>query len=887
MLDTNFDPKTAEARLYEAWEKSGAFSPRKEGAPFAIVIPPPNITGSLHLGHALNATLQDILARFERMRGRAVLWQPGTDHAGIATQIVVERQLAEAGGNVDRRALGREEFVKRVWAWKEESGGTITRQLRRMGASCDWRRERFTMDEGLSRAVNRVFVQLYRDGLLYKDKRLVNWDPKLQTAVSDLEVENIEIKGKLWRIKYPLALEPDRFVVVATTRPETMLGDAAVAVHPGDERYAALIGQRLILPLAEREIPIIADEYADPEKGSGAVKITPAHDFNDFEVGKRHGLTPIEVIDRAARMAGDIPERFRGLDRFKARDAVLAELEERGLLDGAEDIVHAVPHDEKTKTVILEPMLTEQWYVNAAKLAEPAIKAVEDGRTRFTPENFANTYFHWMRNIQPWCVSRQLWWGHQIPAWYASDGRIFVAEHEAAALLAAEEHYGAPTPLTRDEDVLDTWFSSALWPFSTLGWPDQTPELKRFYPTTVLVTMYDIIFFWVARMMMMGLHFMQEVPFADVLIHARVVDEKGQKMSKTKGNVVDPLMLIDDFGADALRLTLAMKAAPGKDVRMGKGVVEGYRNFGTKLWNAARFCQMNECTLWDDFDPHSPKHDINRWIIGELATTAAAVTRELEAYRFNEAAGALYRFIWNVFCDWYIELVKPLLAGDDAVLLAETRATAAWVLENAIRLLHPFMPFITEELWGRLGEFGPKRERMLIVEAWPEIPETLVDSAAKTEIEWVVRLVSETRSLRGELNVPAGARIPLLLIGASKESELRLQRHQDLIDRLARLDYSTCAQAAPAGAVTFVLDEASVALPLEGVVDFAAEAERLGKELKKLDGEIARIEAKLANAEFVRKAPEDVVEEQRERHAEAQAAQRKLAAARGRLQAVG
>jgi valyl-tRNA synthetase len=787
------------------------------------------------------------------------------------------------------------------------------------------------MDEGLSRAVLKVFVQLYKEGLIYKDKRLVNWDPKLQTAVSDLEVENIEVKGKLWRIKYPLA-DGGGEIVVATTRPETMLGDVAVAVHPDDDRYKAFVGKQVKLPLTDRTIPVIADTYADPEKGSGAVKITPAHDFNDFEVGKRHGLTPIEIIDREARMSGAIPDRFRGLDRFKARDAILAELEQDGLLDGAEDITHAVPHDEKTKLVVLEPMLTEQWYVNAKKLAEPAIAAVETGKTKFTPENFANTYFHWMRNIQPWCVSRQLWWGHQIPAWYfLKDARAqerlvdltavnaqfsgkapdlsqfdcVVAETEKEALAEIQKKYpdlklelvnGAGAALMewqqrgavgvwRDEDVLDTWFSSALWAFSTLGWPDQTPELKKFYPTSVLVTMYDIIFFWVARMMMMGLHFMKDVPFHNVLIHARVVDEKGAKMSKTKGNVVDPLVLIDEYGADALRLTLAMKAAPGKDVRMGRGVVESYRNFGTKLWNAARFSQMNECANWTPFDPTTAKQVVNRWIIGELTKTTQIVTRELEAYRFNEAAGALYKFVWNVFCDWYIELIKPLLAGDDEAGLAETRATAAWALEQIVRLLHPFMPFITEELWTRLGEFGPKREKMLINENWPNLPASLIDEKAGAEIDWLIELISETRSARAELNVPAGAKIPLLLIGASDVNAHRLERHQDLIDRLARLDYSTTADTPPKGAVTFVLGEATVALPLEGVVDFRAEADRLAKEIKRLAGDIAKIDGKLANEAFTAKAPPEVVEEQRERRAEAEASRAKLENALGRIRA--
>jgi valyl-tRNA synthetase len=905
MLDTNFDPKAVESDLYKRWEAFGAFKPNpkaKNGA-FSIVIPPPNVTGSLHIGHALNNTLQDILARFERMRGKSVLWQPGTDHAGIATQMVVERQLAEQG-NVGRRELGREEFLKRVWAWKETSGGTILNQLRRLGASCDWSRERFTMDEGLSAAVRKVFVQLYREGLIYKDKRLVNWDPHFETAVSDLEVENREVAGHFWHFKYPLEngetyqfpiahdeagkpteWETRNYIAIATTRPETMLGDGAVAVHPSDARYAGIVGKRVLLPLADRYIPIITDEYPDPEFGSGAVKITGAHDFNDYKVARAHDLPLYVLMDTKGRMADadHVPKKYRGLDRFEARKQVVADIEELGLLDRVEDKKISQPFGDRSG-VVIEPMLTEQWYVNAAELAKPAIEAVETGKTKFTPENFSNTYFHWMRNIQPWCVSRQLWWGHQIPAWYGHDGKVFVAESEAAAILAAEEHYGKRTMLARDEDVLDTWFSSALWPFSTMGWPENAPELKKFYPTTVLVTMYDIIFFWVARMMMMGIHFMKEVPFKDVLIHARVVDEKGQKMSKSKGNVIDPLVLIDEYGADALRLTMAMKAAPGKDVRMGKGVVEGYRNFGTKLWNAARFCQMNECVNWTPFDPTSPKQTVNKWIIGELARTNEIVTRELEAFRFHEAAGAMYRFVWNVFCDWYIELIKPLLSGDDEAALAETRATAAYVLEQTVRLLHPFMPFITEELWQRLGEFGPKREKMLIVEDWPELPQTLIDEKAAAEISWVIDLISETRSMRAELNVPAGAKIALLLIGEG-EGAKRLERHQEVIDRLARLDYSCTADAPPAGAVTFVHGDATIALPLEGLIDFKAEAVRLAKELKRLDGEIAKIDGKLANVEFMKKAPDDVVAEQRERRADYEAAKAKLAAALERIKA--
>jgi valyl-tRNA synthetase len=699
MLDKTFHPGEVETRLYAQWEDSGAFragsKPGVRG--FAIVIPPPNVTGSLHIGHALNNTLQDALARFERMRGKNVLWQPGTDHAGIATQLVVERELAKR--QMSRVKMGREKFLEEVWRWKEESGGTIVRQLRRLGASCDWSRERFTMDEGLSRAVLKVFVALHKQRLIYKDKRLVNWDPRLQTAISDLEVENIEVKGKLWHIKYPIEGAEGQFIAVATTRPETMLGDVAVAVHPGDERYASLVGKRAVLPLANRLIPIIADEYSDPEKGTGAVKITPAHDFNDFDVGKRHGLAPLNILTKEGALNGSVPEPYRGLDRFEARKRIVADLDALGLIEKSEDIVHAVPHDEKTKTVVLEPYLTEQWYLNVTSLAEKAIRAVEEGRTRFVPEHWANVYYNWMHNIQPWCISRQLWWGHQIPAWYGPDGEIFVEETEKEARAAAAKHYRREVALRRDDDVLDTWFSSALWPFSTLGWPDKTPELKRYYPTSVLVTGFDIIFFWVARMMMMGIHFMDDVPFRDVFIHTRVLDEKGQKMSKTKGNVVDPLDIIDEYGADALRFALAIAAGQGRDIRLGINRVETCRNFGTKLWNAARFCEMNECVRKREFDPVTVELTVNKWIVAETARTVSEVTAALEAYRFNEAAGAAYHFVWDVFCDWYVEFIKPVLNGNDEAGKAETRDAAAWVLDRILQLLHPFMPFITEELW--------------------------------------------------------------------------------------------------------------------------------------------------------------------------------------------
>ncbi len=736
MLEKTYQPSEIEDRIYRAWESAGAFDcmrpERKGAAPYSIVIPPPNVTGSLHMGHALNNTLQDILARFERMRGRDVLWQPGTDHAGIATQMVVERQLMERQ-QPGRREMGREAFLKRVWEWKAESGGTIVNQLKRLGASCDWRRERFTMDEGLSRAVLKVFVELYRAKLIYKDKRLVNWDPKLLTAISDLEVQQIEVKGNLWHIKYPIE-GSDEFIVVATTRPETMLGDTAVAVHPEDERYKKLVGKHVILPLVGRKIPIVADEYSDPEKGSGAVKITPAHDFNDFEVGKRHDLPLVNIFSVEAKLALRGNEDFMkgtggadletvlaldGQDRFKARKAIIEMLEARELMVKIEPNVHMVPHGDRSN-VVIEPYLTDQWYVDAKTMAQEPLKAVRDGRTTFIPKNWEKTYFDWLENIQPWCISRQLWWGHQIPAWYGPDGKVFVALSEDEAKAEAKKHYGKDEQLTRDEDVLDTWFSSALWPFSTLGWPDDTPELKRFYPTTVLVTGFDIIFFWVARMMMMGLHFMKEVPFKHVYIHALVRDEKGAKMSKSKGNVMDPLELIDQYGADALRFTLAAMAAQGRDIKLATSRVEGYRNFATKIWNASRFTEMNGAVRVANFDPKSVKETLNRWILSEAEKAVREVTEAIEGYKFNEAANAAYRFVWSVFCDWYVELSKPLLTGAEGPAKSETQATAAFVFDEIIKLLHPFMPFITEELWGVKGAEGEARKSMLALAEWPQ-----------------------------------------------------------------------------------------------------------------------------------------------------------------------
>ena len=892
-LDKNFDPSTVEARLYADWEDGGCFEAgrRPEAEPYTIVIPPPNVTGSLHMGHALNNTLQDILCRFERMRGRDVLWQPGTDHAGIATQMVVERQLAEQG-NESRRDMGREKFLEKVWQWKEESGSTITRQLRRLGASCDWSRERFTMDEGLSKAVLKVFVTLYEQGLIYKDKRLVNWDPGLLTAISDLEVEQRETNSHLWHFNYPLEDGPlpngVRHITVATTRPETMLGDTGVAVHPEDERYKDLIGKNVVLPIVGRRIPIVADDYADPEKGSGAVKITPAHDFNDFEVGKRCGLAAINMLDQHAAIDlsdeafadMDGKDAWHGLDRYAARKKIVATLEEMGLVAKIEPDTHMVPYGDRSNQVI-EPWLTDQWYVDAETLAKPAIAAVKEGNTKFVPPNWDKTYFEWMNNIQPWCISRQLWWGHQIPAWYDEDGNVFVAESEAAAQAQA----GEGVALTRDEDVLDTWFSSALWPFSTLGWPDETPELQRHYKTDVLVTGFDIIFFWVARMMMSGLHFMKdedgkaEVPFHTVYVHALVRDEKGAKMSKSKGNVVDPLDLMDKYGADALRFTLSAMAAMGRDIKLAESRVEGYRNFATKLWNAARFCEMNGCFEAGDFDPSKASLPLTQWLVGEVVRAQTAVTQALEAYRFNDASNAVYQFIWNSFCDWYVELAKPALQGENTDEKAEVQAATKWALENALRLLHPFMPFVTEEVWAKTGA----RENHLMLDTWPILPDSLINDAADGEINWLIGLISEIRSVRAEMNVPAGAQVPLVVVGAPDETQNRLAETDAVLKRLARLADITHADSVPEDAVQTVLGEATFALPLAGVIDVDAEKARLKKDIGKLEGEIKKISGKLSNQGFLDKAPEAVIEENKARLAEEEARRDKLQLALARL----
>ncbi len=904
-MEKTFDAKTAEPAVSAAWEAAGAFRAGANARPgaeaFSILLPPPNVTGSLHMGHAFNHTLMDILARWHRMRGDDVLWQPGLDHAGIATQMVVERELAREG-NLSRREMGREAFVAKVWEWKEKSGGTILEQSRRLGDSFDLSRNRFTMDEGFHDAVLRVFVDFYRRGLIYRGKRLVNWDPHFETAISDLEVEQVEEKGHLWRLRYrleggetyrhPVAFDAEGratgweerdYLVVATTRPETMLGDTGVAVHPEDERYRHLVGRTVRLPLVGRSIPIVADAHADPEKGTGAVKITPAHDFNDWEVGQRQGLRAINVMDTRARIAlegnadfwegADASEALAGLDgldRYEARDAILTLAEEEGWLDGTDAETHVVPHGDRSK-VAIEPFLTDQWYVDAATLARPALAAVRDGRTRILPERDEKTYFHWLENIEPWCISRQLWWGHQIPVWYDEDGAPYCAMTEAEARAQA-----GGKALTRDPDVLDTWFSSGIWPLGTLGWPEETPELERYYPTSTLVTGFDIIFFWVARMMMMQLALTGEVPFREVYIHALVRDEKGKKMSKSLGNILDPIELIDRYGADAVRFTLTAMAAMGRDLKLSEERIAGYRNFGTKLWNAARFAEMNDCQPDPGFDPEAVTLTANRWIVGETGRLRETLDAALAAYRFNDAANALYAHVWGKVCDWYVELAKPLFAGAGA---AETRATMAWVLDQCLILMHPVMPFITEALWGEIAERG----KLLCHADWPGYGAELVDPAADAEMNWIIGLIEDIRSVRAQLHVPAGARVPLVELELAPAQAEALERNRPLVERLARIERFERAEAPPRGAITLAREGGTFCLPLAGVIDVAAERERLARALDKLGKEAAGLRGKLANAAFLARAPEDVVDEQRARLEAAEAEIEVLKAAAARL----
>ncbi|WP_370320717.1 valine--tRNA ligase [Oricola sp.] len=955
MLDKTFDASSVEPRIAKIWEGANAFAAgagAKEGAdPYCIVIPPPNVTGSLHMGHALNNTLQDIMIRYQRMNGRNVLWQPGMDHAGIATQMVVERQLAESGENMTRRQMGRDKFIERVWRWKNESGGMIFNQLKRLGASCDWSRERFTMDDGLSAAVLEVFVKLYKEGLIYRGKRLVNWDPKFETAISDLEVENKEVDGHMWHFKYPLAggetyeyVEKDEdgnvtlretrdYISIATTRPETMLGDGAVAVHPSDERYAPIVGKLCEIPVGPKEhrrlIPIITDDYPDPEFGSGAVKITGAHDFNDYQVAKRNDIPLYRLMDEAAAMRSDgasyaeeaakamqivksdtlpseaeidainlVPEAYRGLDRLEARRKIVADINADGLaVMTTDEEGNAVPFVEAKKImqpfgdrshVVIEPMLTDQWFADAKTLAAPAIASVREGRTQFVPKTWENTYFNWMENIEPWCVSRQLWWGHQIPAWYGPDGTVFVEKSQEEAAAAARAHYGEDVELIRDEDVLDTWFSSALWPFSTLGWPEQTEALATWYPTNVLVTGFDIIFFWVARMMMMGLHFMKDEtgtpvePFETVYVHALVRDKFGAKMSKSKGNVIDPLELIDEYGADALRFTLAIMAAQGRDVKLDPARIAGYRNFGTKLWNATRFAEMNGVTHDPEFRPENAKLQINRWILTELTRTAREVADGIDQYRFNDAAGAAYRFVWNTFCDWYLELLKPVFNGEDQEAKSEAQACAAHVLDGVYKLLHPFMPFMTEELWALTAE---SRDTLLCHAEWPR-PD-FEDAEAAGEINWLIDLVTGIRSVRSEMNVPASAMVPLVMVGANAETCRRLLDHDAAIGRLARVEDILLESEVPKGSAQLVLGEATACLPLGGLIDVDAERARLGKAIGKVEADIEKLQKKLGNEKFLANAKPEIVAGEREKLEDAQRDCDSLKTALTRIEQIG
>ena len=926
-MEKNFDAATNEARIYEAWESIGAF---KAGAnasrdeTFTIMIPPPNVTGVLHMGHAFNNTLQDILIRWKRMQGYDTLWQPGQDHAGIATQMVVERQLAEAG-NEGRKQLGREKFLEKVWEWKEQSGGTIMEQTKRLGASCDWSRNRFTMDVGFHDAVLKVFVDMYNKGLIYKGTRLVNWDPKFETAISDLEVENTEVDGHMWHFKYPLAggetyeyVERDEdgnvtlretrdYIAIATTRPETMLGDGAVAVHPDDARYAPIVGKLCEIPVGpkahRRLIPIITDDYPDMNFGSGAVKITGAHDLNDYGVATRNNIPLYRLMDTKAHMRDDgmdyiaaatrakeisegagfesaevdglnlVPDAYRGMDRYVCRKAVIKDIDAEGLMLEVEDKKIMQPFGDRSK-VVIEPMLTQQWYVDTAKIVKPALDAVRNGDIKIIPESGEKTYYHWLENIEPWCISRQLWWGHQIPIWYDDEGNQYCAatEEEARALAGGKA-------LTQDPDVLDTWFSSGLWPIGTLGWPEDTEEMQKYFATDVLVTGFDILFFWVARMIMMQLAVVDEIPFHTVYLHALVRDEQGKKMSKSTGNVIDPIEMIDEFGADAVRFTLS---AMGRDLKLSPTRFTGYRNFGTKLWNAARFAEMNECKP-GGFDPATATQTVNKWIIGETVRALHGTDKALEAYRFSDAAMGLYGFVWGKVCDWYVEFAKPLLQSDDAAVVAETRATMAWAIDQCLILLHPIMPYITEQLWGDITT----RDNMLVHQDWPEMPESLIDAEADREMNWVISLIENIRSVRAEMHVPAGAKIPMLQLELDAAGQAALKGNDLLIRRLARLSDVSLVAEAPKGAVTVAVTGGAFCLPLADIIDMDAEKARLEKAMGKLAKEIGGLKGKLGNEKFLARAPEAVVAENRENLARVEAEAEKIAEAIKRLDALG
>lgn len=875
MLDKNYNPQDWEEKIYKHWEESGCFKPSmdKTKEPFCIVIPPANVTGVLHMGHALDYTLQDILIRYNRMQGKNVLWQVGTDHAGIATQMVVERNLAKQ--NISRHDLGREKFIETVWKWREESGGTICRQLRRLGASCDWSRERFTMDEGLSRAVRKIFVNMYKDGLIYKAKKLVNWDSKFMTAVSDLEVIQKETLGKMYYYRYPIEGEKGNFVHIATTRPETMFGDTAVAISKDNEKLKHLIGKNCIIPIIDRVIPIIADDHADPEKGTGAVKITPAHDFNDFEVGKRHNLPLINVLNPDATLNENTP--FAGMTTAQAREATIAKMAELDLMDKIEDHQMVIPYGDRSG-VVIEPMMTDQWFVDAPKLAVDAIKKVEDGEVQFLPKTYEKTYFEWMRNIQPWCISRQLWWGHQMPIWYGPDEHIFCEENEEEAEAAAKDFYGHEVELRRETDVLDTWFSSGLWAFSTLGWPDKSEFLDTFYPTSVLVTGFDIIFFWVARMMMMSLYAMKKIPFNTVYLHGLVRDEHGHKMSKSKGNTVNPIEMIDTYGSDALRFFMAAMETQGRDINMSETRVAGYRNFATKLWNAARFGEMNEIDFSADFDETTTKNQINRWIIAKVKETCTEISRSLDSFRFSDAANTAYQFVWGNFCDWYIEMIKPILYGENIEEKNETKAVFAWVLRRIMIMIHPFMPFITSQIWNSL-QMG-KDELML--HSW--IRDEKVDATAEKTVDWIIEAVSKIRSLRVEMNLPAGAKLKAYLQNADAKVTENIKEMNDTICSLARLEFLQISEEPAAkDMIQIVTSGGIILLSLQGVMDFAAEKARLTKEIESLDKNLQGYAAKLSNPAFVEKAPEKVVNEEKRRQQEAMDKKEKLLEALARI----
>jgi len=873
-LDKSFDFKKAQAEFTSAWEESGLTraDPSSDKAPFTVMMPPPNVTGSLHVGHALVMTLQDVIVRYQRMKDKDVLWQPGTDHASIAVDVLVSKQLEAEG--TSKKEVGRAEFLKRCWAQKEKSGGTIMSQVRQLGGTPDWSRERFTMDDAYMKSVISIFVKMHKDGLIYRDQRLVNWDPKMQTSISDIEVDHKDVKGKLYHVKYPFE-DGSGHISIATTRPETILADGAIAVHPDDEKYKNLVGKFVVVPVADRIIPIVADEYVKADFGSGAVKITAAHDYNDFEVYKRHkdkGIPLINLMNPDGTMNENCPDDYQGLDRFAARDKIIADLDDLEYLEKIEDHVHQVPYAERSG-VVVEPYLTDQWYVDAQTLGRQALEAVEDGRMEFVPKQWENTYFSWMRNLEPWCISRQLWWGYQIPAWYGPDGHIFVEETEDEAYAAAAHHYGETVELTQDEDILDTWFSSGLWPFATLGWPDNTAELQKYYPGNVLVTGFDIIFFWVARMMMMGMYVMDgQVPFDKVYMHGLVRDAKGQKMSKSKGNVLDPLELTDKYGTDSLRFTLCALCGQGRDIKLAEQRLEGYRNFGTKLWNAARFCQMNEALPVDGFDPSTVKNPINQWMIDETMSVIDTLDHAMAGYRFNDAANGVYHYVWGTFCDWYLEFTKPLMDTEDA---AETKATTGWVLNQIMKILNPFMPYITEQLNKDLQI----SDELLLGQSWPQVNADYSFPTAREEVTWLRRFITEIRSVRNDMNVPASAQLDVLVMGADDTVQQWITTHQAIIVKMARVKSFDTVADMPKGAIQLVVGDVTFGLPVADIIDLDAERARLQKEIQKLEKEVAQIDGRLSNENFVAKAPEDVVTEQKLRKEEAAMTINKLASA--------